>query len=268
MGSYGWRDRHAGRTSSIPRRGIPPGSVIDYSSSRDGKLIAITVFVGPQDRDYKIDLLDPATGSQTPVVDALDNAWSLDLEMSPDGKWLAYILQDKLGTQPATATPSALMIAYNSPPHGGMVQAGKIWAVRTDQPASAIEVGYCAMKMFSDNILIPCRNLLWSSDSKSLAWSDGVGLWVVRPGKPARLVVENEISPGNMGNFYWQQAWSPSGNYLLAESKHYEGSDRVVVDVLSGNIAKVENSHLYSMPAARMTWLMDDRLFVICTWAK
>lgn len=248
---------------SIPVRGIPPGSVIDYSSSRDGKRIAITVFVGPQDRDYKIYLLDPATGSQIPVLDVLDSARPLDLKMSPDGKWLAYILQDKLGMQPATATPSTLTIAYTSPPRGGIVEAGKIWAVQTDQPGTAIEVGYCAIKIYLPNIRIPCHDLLWSPDSKSIAWSDGVGLWVANPGTLARLVIENEPWGKSMGNYYWQQAWSPSSNYILARASHFEGDDRVVIDILSGQATVLPNSFEYSVPAAQITWLQDERLFVV-----
>jgi hypothetical protein len=247
----------------IPGQGIPPGSVIDYSASQDGKWIALSIFVGPAERDYQIILLDSETGHQTPIIEVSDIGAPLELQMSPDGKWLAYILQDKLGNQPITATPTASTIAYFDPPHGGIVEAGKIWAVQIAQPGIPIEIGNCAIKLFPLSIRIPCRSMLWSPDSLSVAWSDGVGLWIVSPKTQARLLVENEISMGNMGNFYEQQAWSPSGNYLLAETRHYEGSDRVVVDVLSGKVAEVENSHLYSMSAAQMAWMLDDRLFVV-----
>jgi hypothetical protein len=229
----------------------PDAAHVPFALSADGRSAVLAQSFAPG--SYTLSRLDLAGGGLTTLVE--DQAPALlQLALSPDGQWLAYIPQ---GTEPAgpggaRRPPGALR------PDGGP-WSGVIYAVRLDAPGAPREVGYCA-EDYQGDYAGWCAGFVWSPDSRALAWSDGRAVWFAGLGEPAQMVVANAGGPQPFGGGYHAvQAWSPLGRYLVAAHGYYGGSDLVVIDVQTGQVTLVlETNRISALP----TWLPDGRLFV------
>jgi hypothetical protein len=113
----------------------------------------------------------------------------------------------------------------------------------------------------TDEYLWGCNSrgrLLWAPGSATLAWNDGRGLWLGGPGQEPRLLASNSLVGSHSAS-----AWSASGQYLLGWVSYYEGGSQAVFDARSGTIIHIPGTAEYPEPVARITWMHDERLFVV-----
>lgn len=143
--------------------GLVLGSVLSFSVSEDGQKIAVVVADTAPDK-YNLMLFDLPTHHLTFVYQGTSQGLGLlDMAISPDGQWLAYIPQDlappviPTDTPVATSTPYPMNLSQDLRPRegqdhvglvarplsGGGPRSGVIYAVRIDAPDERIEVGHC-----------------------------------------------------------------------------------------------------------------------------
>jgi len=256
------------------------GSVLSFSVSEDGKKIAVVVADTAPDK-YDLMLFDLPTRHLAFVYQGASQGFGLlDMVISPDGQWLAYIPQDVITTDTPvpTGTPHPMNLSQSLRPirepdqvgwvarplSGGGPRSGVIYAVRIDAPDERIEVGHCG-EVRSLEFEWGCGGrgrLLWSPDNHRLVWNDAHGIWSAELGQQPQLLVSN--SSGRNGNRAFS-AWSvsPSGRYLLTWINYYEGGSQAIVDIQTRQVIDVPDTFEYPELVARVTWMRDERLFVI-----
>ena len=120
--------------------------------------------------DYEIALYDMSTRLITSLVSfEYPLYYLIDMSISPDGTWVAYIPP---GSLPSTGHGAHLAAPFPHPATGGSPY-GVIYAVRTDTPNRPIEVGFCSEDRTSWR---SCMGFLWSPDSHRIIWSDERGV--------------------------------------------------------------------------------------------
>lgn len=231
----------AERTSTHAGAGVPPGSVLGVEVSADSKRVA--VIRRWHESHYEIARFEPATGLVESLVQLDRQIFTFAL--SPNGEWVAYMVREDSD-------------------HGQ--PEGPIYAFPWNNPAAQVEIGRCAAQI-TVHTTWGCGELKWSPDSRQLAWSDGVGVWLkgLQQGEARQLFVQSQADPSQEegGGLARLQAWSPTGRYILTRVGYWEGSDKQVLDTETAQMVIIPDSSEYPMPNALSTWLADGRLFVI-----
>lgn len=156
----------------------------------------------------------------------------LNLSISPDGRWIAYIDPDNLIVVPS------------------------------EMPELAAAISDCG----SD-----CSGIMWAKDSQSFVWGDRNGLWGAEPelGEPTipEMILEPyfvSLSAGGEKVFgiYFPISWSPSDRYLILSKGDFKESPRVVFDIQSGRVEEIPGPFLYVDIDLSLTWLENDVLLI------
>lgn len=233
----------------------PSGTVTSFSVSADGRKVALGRVKDAA--SYELAVLDTDTHQIRSLAEVTG---LLGMSISPDGRWVAYVEQ---GSRP-TATGTAGLAAPRARPRvGGGSRYGMIYAVATDAPNQRIEVGFCAEERMQET-MHGCKGFLWSPNSQMIVWSDGRGVWLAElGGAGARKLASNTIvMPREEGGFYYPQAWSPAGHYLLLIIGYWEGSSYGVLDTQASRVGKLPNTFWYVGPSPHAIWMNDGRLLI------
>ncbi len=235
------------------------GTILGYSMGADGQFIVVNRWTRVKSGS-ELGLLDLNTRavtvfytSDSPGVDLLA------MSVSPDGKYVAWIPQDRI---PVTGQRRVNGLA--APARGGGLRTGSIFIAPLDEPDQKREIGYCGGQQ-TPEYNWGCQGLLWSPDSQSIAWADGNGVWLTDLKGSSRQLIQTALTmPGGRQaqGVYTVREWSPSGRYLLLKVDYYEGSSLSTLDVTTGQTAPIPNSFGYAYPGPPATWTHDDRLFV------
>ena len=208
------------------------------------------------------------------VVD-LSTRWSrqlvmtkriLSAEISPDGAYVAYIPLDR---RMPTSAPSP----FSSPMHPQGPQAGPVLVAAVETRDQPIQIGECrAVDYILDNPLDVDRgyyncnqnSVAWSPDSRSLAWSDGRGVWLGEiTGSESKLVLEHNHEGYVVSQHtYFPEQWSSQGRFLLLDVWHWEGGTYALLDTESGRVENRWDWWEWNFSAVDLTWLADGRLLV------
>ena len=212
---------------------------------------------------YEMSLWDLASGRQTSLVETASRV--IDLAISPDGKWAAYIQSETLPDE-WYCKPDLVNFDMYPLMHGGSF-SGTIYALRlgaseANTPGPPVKVGYCGRRQAPGL----CNHVLWSPDSRSFLWSDIEGVWSFEldPWQARLIIPQTQNQPDFSDNriyFPWQ--WSPSGRYILTALIIYEGLSQVVLDTQTGQVAEVPGAFGYTYPGSKPAWMADGRLFTI-----
>lgn len=212
---------------------------------------------------FEIALLDHASGRQTSLVETTSRI--IDLAISPDGKWAAYIQSETLPDGWYCKPNLVNFDMYPFIPGGqysGTVFSVHLSASQEIAPESPVELGHCR----GSDLLGFCGRVLWSPDSRSILWSDVEGVWSFElSASQARLVIPQKLNqPDAFDNrLYFPWRWSPTGRYALSALLIYEGVFQVVIDTKTGHTAEVPGSNSYQYSGSAPAWMRDGRLFTI-----
>ncbi len=187
---------------------------------------------------FDIDLIDIETGKMVKLSE--NNRRSSQLNMSPDGKWLTYQIED----------------------HGTQIKL-----LSTEPGSAPFSLGECTWNDSRD-----CEMPEWSHDGQKLLWSDGRGVWYYESGgtEPVNLfknTLEAADAQGVLGEFqvtYEGLTWSPVGRYALTtvhaepDGSYWTG----LLDNRMGRMIQVPDTFGSDSPLGRTAWLEDGRLLV------
>jgi hypothetical protein len=216
-------------------------NVVSFSSSENGHNVALLRSRGLANQNgnlFNLDLMDLQIDHTHTILQ--DTQQIFHLAISPDGQWIAYTSQE-LG--------------------------GSIFLLSTGNGTSPIKLGSCSQ---SDHTMGCDNEPVWSSDSRSLAWSDDQGVWIYSmedsqtslaiPGKLEVSDPKGEFSQVQVS--FSQLSWSPQGRYLKGEVSP-RGSDvhwQSVLDTRTGRVGEVPESYTQARISSELTWLPDGRL--------
>jgi Tol biopolymer transport system component len=173
---------------------------------------------------YNLDILDL---KEKQIHTLFENSPPLfQISLSPDGSKIAYLPQDRIGQ---VSVRSAL------------------------QPSEPVIMGEC--RPAND---FHCKSLLWSPDSRSIAWSDQEGIWwsSIRDNEP-KLVIPNQVDimdPENIqqriGVSFGSLQWSPVGRFILAQVIPSQEGVRWfgIIDTLDGRLVNIPDSSEFARP--------------------
>ena len=210
-----------------------PSRIAQFSLSADNQTLAVVrirqkpkgaAFVD----EYELALFDFRSGQLTTLVKLETPViWSA---ISPDGQWLAFMSWE---------TPRTIHV------------------LKTSAPGQALEIGSCDEE---------CWDFVWSPDSRILAWSDSQGVWLssVDDAQP-RLIASNKslVLTDGQRAVYAPPPWSPNGHYLLVHSRDIEVGEISIVDIQTGRLGALPDSHEYPYSNVHTVWLNDGSLFVV-----
>lgn len=215
--------------------------VITYTLSTDGSQIALLRAKGitaNATEMYDLERMDLETRRIQILVDDLPKAGSLSL--SPDNQWLAYAIPGSDHTIQIVAnteTPSRQTLATCQASH----------------PTH-------------------CTDLVWSADSRELAWTAREGLWrYTLNSRAPQLIVRAEASiPDPRGNStqvavrYQSLSWSPYGRYILSEVVVPASDVRWwgIADTTLQRLALVPDTFTTQSPRISAIWTRDGKVFV------
>jgi hypothetical protein len=218
----------------IEAHDIAFGEIREIVVSADGQQAAL--LHKKADKVDGLSILELKNREITPVVEIETERYVLfDINFSPDGKWVSYLLGDN--------------------------RVGTINVSRVDK-ANIAEVGNCG----GGNSAFPsreCYTYLWSPDSRSILWSDTRGVWLADIGQPAKLIREQGTDVGE--KIYFPKAWSPSGQFILSNNAFVESDFGCygILDARSGDMDEsIQACVSIDAPGIDVIWLQDDRLFV------
>ena len=158
-----------------------------------------------------------------------------DLDMSPDGKWIAY-------TDPSRSGVIVILSSENR-------EGGQIFTLCSGGG---------------------CNGKIWSPDSRFLLWSDETGIWLLDVVSGEQENIRSEIvkvsdQSGKVFELpvgYTPIAWSPSGRYVSV-GIHPERSDIQwigILDTKTDRMVEVPGTHSYPEDNAVHTWNNDGTL--------
>jgi hypothetical protein len=225
--------------------GLLAEGVIAYSASADGHRIGLLRSRGMAANGvaaYDLDMLDLQSMQIEPLQQGITRPFHMTL--SPDGKWLAYTMEEK---------------------------QGPVFAMRTDLPNVTVQLGDCSPVEEGQ-----CEELAWSPDSRALLWSESQGLWIA-PVKEAssRLIQATKVTitdpKGQAVDIDVQFAslrWSPAGRFVLADVKpiNSEVSWQAVLDTRSGRLSQMVDTFVSAEAGSPpvnesvILWLKDGSL--------
>jgi dipeptidyl aminopeptidase/acylaminoacyl peptidase len=216
-------------------------NVTSFASSDNGHKVALlrSRRLATEDTSlFNLDVMDLQTNKTRTIMQDTPHIYLLNL--SPDGQWIAYTSQE---------------------------QGGSIYLLETDNNAPPVKLGTCTQP---DHTLNCDNGPIWSPDSRSLAWSDGQGVWMYTldshqaalaiPGKLDVSDPKGEISHIQVA--FSQMAWSPQGRYLKAKISPSESDVywQAIMDTRIGRVAEVPQTYTQEHNSSVLTWLPDGRL--------
>ena len=218
--------------------------VINFSANATGKQIAL---LRPEKvaangvKLYGLDLLDLESMQ---VVNLLEQISRLDnITISPDGKWVAYMMGEHIST---------------------------VYALPVDKAIQTIELGTCL-----DETQTHCEQLTWSPDSRLIAWNDARGIWISpltgaidSPAHTRKVEVEDPRGEKTEIEVDFHSLdWSPVGRFLLTKIAPSASDVKwlALLDTLTGRLAAVPDTYERMTPNANALWMTDGKLLLIHT---
>jgi len=167
----------------------------------------------------------------------------LQLQISDDGRWVAYITES---------------------------QYPKLQIISTDSAKNIILTSDCARSGGDQSAW-----LAWAKDSRKIAWTDQNGLWQYEiGGDTPDLVLSNQIELTDQSGQrmqirvnYTDFSWSPHGRYLTAKLQ-LVNSDvywLTLIDTRLKQFIEIPDTYQTTekLPARWIAWLSDGRLLVV-----
>lgn len=167
----------------------------------------------------------------------------MQLQISDDGRWVAYIPES---------------------------QYPKLQIISADSAKNIILTSDCARSGGDQSAW-----LAWAKDSRKITWTDQNGLWQYEIGGDAPdLVLSNQIEltdqSGQLMQIrvnYTDLSWSPHGRYLTAKLQ-LVNSDvywLTLIDTRLKQFIEIPDTYqtIEKSPARRIAWLSDGRLMVV-----
>jgi hypothetical protein len=151
-------------------------------------------------------------------------------------------------------------IAYAG--RGTATEPGTVGVVLVEAPDRNVTLAVCNLQ---------CKGALWTPLTRQLVWSDAGGIWQVDPalgpGQTPKRLLEPPLqilNPGgqNVTGVYTLGTFSPSGRYMLLSRGAMPEGIPAVFDTLTGRVADVPGTFLYTDPGSSVVWLADDTLAV------
>lgn len=216
-------------------------NVIDYSADATGERLALLRsrrISANGVQLYNLDILDLKTKQMYTLVQNSPPLYQMSI--SPDGSRIAHLAGDGMG---------------------------QVFVQSAGKAATPVKMGEC----HPANEL-HCQDLLWSPDSRSLAWSDKDGAWLssTRDNR-AKLVLSSQVNildPESNQQLvsvsFANLQWSPTGRFLLSqvipspEGVRWFG----VIDTLDGRMVNLPDSSQFARPCLGALWLADGSLLV------
>lgn len=220
-----------------------PGAVLGFSVSADSSRVAM-VRRWHESHD-EIVRFEPATGLVETMLQQEREIFTFAL--SPDGEWVAYMVK---------------VYSDDGAPEG------PIYLFPWNNPAAQVEIGRCAAQYEGVNRPGCGEKIIWSPDSRQVAWSDGFGVWLkdLQESDARQLFVHTLVHLGQeeTSGLARLLAWAPTGRYLLTQVVNWENSNKQLLDTETGQMTLIPDSYItHTMSDAFSTWLTDGRLFVI-----
>lgn len=219
----------------------PRTQVVEYSSDAAQRWIALLVARGITANGvnlFDIAKLDLETGELVKLSE--NNRRITHLNLSPNGKWLAY-QEDE-----------------------GDTYIRLLQAVPGSEP---LTLGKC---VWSDSR--GCQTAEWAPDSQKLLWSDERGIWYYEIGdvQPVNLfgealeVMDASGQVQELQGEYERAVWSPKGRYALStiRTKQIEMFWTGMLDNRTGRMVEVPDTYGSENPSGRVAWLEDGRVLV------
>lgn len=220
----------------------PHAQVVEYSLDATQRWIAMLVARGITANGvdlFDIAMLDFETGELVKLSE--NNRRSSHINLSPDGKWLVYQVEED------------------------GIHIRLLRAVAGSEP---LTLGECVR---SDSR--GCETAEWSPDSQKLLWSDERGIWYYEIGdvKPANLfreALEVMDASGEVRKLqveYEGAVWSPRGRYALTtiRTEQIELFWTGLLDNRTGRMVEVPETYGSENPSGRVAWLEDGRVLVV-----
>ncbi|MCA9944106.1 MAG: hypothetical protein KC449_11525, partial [Anaerolineales bacterium] len=192
-----------------------------------------------------VDIISQEIWTLVPKVDNL-----IHFDLSPNAQQLAFVASGLDGIPDATTSQLAANNLYVLATGGG--NANNLRQVYACQ--------------------LVCLRPTWHIESNLVAFADGDGLWLynIAANAPDQLL-ENQLPvlegpSADPGLFYTPIAWANNGRYLLLQRSTFNNSTHTVLDVPTGTLA-AEVDALVDVypPPTEVSWMLDDRLFVVRT---
>jgi len=235
------------------------GNVTCYSISADRQTVVLESTKGGD--VYEIAMLDLASGNKTSLIET--TLPLITVALSPDGRWVTYIQSETLPDEWRCRPDLVAFGIYPfSGPYSGTIFSLRVDASQRNASESPVEIGHCSGGEWWGF----CGRVLWSPDSRSILWSDVEGVWSFELGaSQAQLIIPQTLNqPDYFDNrVYFPWRWSPSGRYVLTTLTIFEGTQQVVLDTQTGQVAEVPGTVSYGYPGSKPAWMADGRLFVI-----
>ncbi len=217
-------------------------NVVSFSTNMQGSKIALLRPSGVSANGnelFDLDLLDIASKQTRHLIEATPRL--TDMSLSPDGAWLAF--QQIKGDDPA------------------------IFLLMLSEPAVPIALSKC-LGLEPDG----CTDIVWSSDSRSLLWSDKRGVWIASAGTGSAIQLHTSLVevPDPQGRIsklevrFATLGWSPVGRFALLQvfPNQSEASWHAIIDTRTGRIGQVLDSYRLAPMAVNVSWLPDGYLAV------
>jgi hypothetical protein len=216
-------------------------NVVAFASSNNGHKITLLRSRGIANQNgnlFNLDVIDLQTNQTRTILQDIQQIFLLTI--APDGQWIAYTSQER---------------------------GGSVFLLSTKDGASPVKLGNCSQP---DHTLDCNSGPLWSFDSRSLAWSDGQGVWVYSmESNQTTLAIPGELEVNDPKGesskvqvSFSQMSWSPQGRYLKATISP-SGSDvhwQSVLDTRIGRVGEVPQTYAQVRKSSEVAWLPDGSL--------
>ena len=110
-----------------------------------------------------------------------------------------------------------------------------------------------------------CRTLVSVPNSNTWLWRDIVGVWQGGLTATPRLLVTHDFFEDSDPPllFIPTRDWSPDGRYQLLSALRFEGGNRWLLDMETGQSVALENSGFGIEPGPVWQWTQDNRLLTV-----
>ncbi len=109
-----------------------------------------------------------------------------------------------------------------------------------------------------------CQSLVAAPDGRTWLWRDIEGVWQGGREQAPRLLVAHDFFEEDLPRIYSPTTdWSPDGRYQLLSAQRFEGSNRWVLDMTTGQTIAVPNSVTGLDKVAYWQWTPDNHLFTV-----
>lgn len=233
--------QHDNDSEPVIDKAVPSGSILRYSVDRRFMNIALLRSKGISANGvelFDLALLDVDDAEVIILIEEIPRIYQVSI--SPDGRWIAYSLNET---------------------------SGQIYAQRTSGVGEPVEIGHYEVEEEWEY-----GPISWSPDSRSIVWSDASGLWVSNPDDPKPQQIMSDIleikdfqgENSNIRVMYTILNWSPVGRYILATVKPYQSTVKWqgIIDTRRGHISEVPGSYEFQNPAVKAKWDLNGDLFI------